>query len=306
MDLELVRLFVDTADSRNMASAAKKHGISPSTATRRIAGLEKEIGSRLFVRTTRTVELTEAGRVLRDWARTSLRSYEQTKDFIGAIQGQPEGLVRVGCPQLLASYYLTPMLGHFLDRHPNITLSLVITDSMFDLSAGDVDVAIHAGDKPDGFLVGRKLWDIDTVICASPKYLERFGVPKHPSDLARHRSITHSIYNPTDWLFEIDGHLVTHPIKAALNASNTLLLRDMALADIGIIRTTRRMVVRDLAEGRLVELLANYNPTKSRAEGLETWIIYPDRQMLHRTRIVIDELTKYLLAEGRKSMSTQH
>jgi DNA-binding transcriptional LysR family regulator len=301
MDLNLVRLFVDAADQRNMAAAARKNGISPSTATRRIAELEREFGSRLFLRSTRLIELTEAGIVLRDWARVTLGSFEQTKDVIGALQGQPEGLVRVGCPQFLASQYLAPMLGDFIERHPGITLSLIVTDRTIDLSAGNVDIAIHAGDKPDGFLIGRKLWNIDIVLCATPKYLARFGTPEHPSDLDGHRCITHSIYNPRDWLFEVDGRIVTQPIRSALQSSNTMLLRELALADIGIIRTTRRMVVRELEEGRLVELLTRYNPTNSGAEGLETWIIYPDRQMLRRTRVVIDELTNFLLSDSGKS-----
>lgn len=296
MDLNLVRLFVDAADQRNMAAAARKHGVSPSTATRRIADLEREIGSRLFLRTTRTIELTEAGRVLRDWARTTLGSFEQTKDFIGALQGQPEGLVRVGCPQFLASRYLVPMLGAFVERHPGITLSLIVTDRTIDLAADNVDVVIHAGDKPEGFLIGRKLWDIDIVVCATPAYLARFGTPRHPSDLDSHRCITHSIYNPRDWLFQIDGRTVTQPIRSTLQSSNTMLLKEIALADIGIIRTTRRMVVRELEEGQLVELLSEFNPTNSGAEGLETWIIYPDRQMLRRTRVAVDELTRFLLS----------
>lgn len=298
MDVQSLALFVRTCELRNIGAAARAIDLSPSVATRRIAALERQIGSRLLTRSTRVIELTAAGRLFLDWAQRALAELEATRDRIGAMQGKPEGLVRVACPEFIATRYLARFIAEFCQRYPAITISIITTDRTVNLAGEQFDLAIHAGDRPAGFLVGRKLWDIETVVCATPAYLARHGRPAHPRDLAAHRCVTHSIYNPRDWTFAEDGETIVQPIEAAVHSSSTMLLRALALADIGIIRTTRRMVADDLQSGALVELLADFR-TRDGSEALETWIIFPERAMLARTRLVIDELTGFLTAYDR-------
>tara|TARA_R110000751_G_scaffold95381_8_gene186526 strand:- start:6061 stop:6975 length:915 start_codon:yes stop_codon:yes gene_type:complete len=304
MNILDLSVFLAIAEEGSFSAGADRCGVSASGATRRIAALEARLGTRLLMRSTRSVKLTAAGDIFLKWAREMLHRLDETKDSIEALQQNPAGVVRIACPEFLAHRYLIPFNGELAQSYPAIKLAISTTDSSVDLQAEHFDLAVHSGRQPEGFLFGRKLWEVDIAVCASPSYLSRFGTPRHPNELLEHRCLSHSVYDRQYWEFSIEDSILRQEVNIASMSNNTMLLRNMALEGQGMIRTTRRLVRPDLTERRLVEVLNEFQPKPAEGTPLETWLIYPDRMMLYRTRIVLDLLTEFLLHARNKEALT--
>lgn len=294
VNLDLLRLFDRVAVLGTIAAAARELRLSPSLATRRLAALERSLGTRLFQRTTRSIKLTEGGGIALKWSRSVLAGHAQVADDLAAVQGRPSGQVRVALSEYVALTFLPTFLSAFAPRYPEIRFVFTTTDSVVKLVEEGYDVAVHSGLIPDASFVGVRLRDVQRVLCASPDYLARRGTPGSVEDLARHACLVHAPTEPANWFFRRGRRLVGQPLDPYLQADDYLVLAEMARRGLGILRISRNVVREDLATGRLVQVLPEYQCVYPTGELPGIWVIYPNRRMLYRTRVFVDELTAFL------------
>ena len=292
--LDLLELLVEIEDGGSISAAARKLGLSPSIATRRLAALERAMDSRLFQRTTRKVRLTESGRVALKWARRTLGDYAEVAEEIGDLRGQPAGVIRVALSDHAAAVFLPPFLREFAQHYPKIRYQLATTDHLLNPIEHGYDVALHAGLVPDSSLIGIQINPVHRLLCASPDYLARRGTPRAPADLASHDCLAHSPSEPDTWYFQRHGRLTKVHVAPFLAADSYLALMESARSGLGIARISRKPVQNDLRSGRLVEVLADFRCVHQNGEVPATWILYPDRRLPRRTRVFVEAFTDYM------------
>ena len=291
VSIDLLRLFVRVAERGSIAAAARELNVSPSLATRHVAAMEKTLNVRLFQRTTRSVKLTEPGAVALRWARQTLSSYDTVYDELGSIATRPSGTIRLAINQYAGATLLPRILDDFCREYPEIRFSIATTDSMVNPVNEGFDLAIHNGSVPDSSLIGVRILEFRRVICASPDYLARHGTPTRPEDLGKHPCLVHSTHEPLNWFFRRGKRLTAQPVNRYIEADNHNLLLEFVRQGLGIARLGDLLVKSDLASGRLVELMPEYKCVYSTGELPGMWLLYPNRDLLFRTRLFIDFLT---------------
>ncbi|MBK6007150.1 LysR family transcriptional regulator [Ramlibacter ginsenosidimutans] len=304
-----LRLLVGVAELGSIRAAAQQLGWDPSQATRRLAALEADLKVRLFARTTRKIGITEAGQQYVSWARTALEGFNGVQDAVGALKDEPRGIVRLACPELLAVRYVGQMARELAGIYPHLKLSIITTDRPVNLPQGDFDVAVYVGERPSSRLIMRKLLDVEMLLCASPDYLSECGEPMTPRDLEHHRLVSHGVYDQSAWYFLRRGKSDSVEVNWHVRTEGTLFAQTLALAGVGIARLTRRTAAADIQSGKLVHVLPSYKCVLSDGSALAAWVAFPHRQVLNRTRVVVDALVRHLqdntaekvaATEGRK------
>lgn len=298
VNLQLLRLFVQVAEMASISAAARESGMSPSLAARKIAALERTLDARLFERTTRSIKLTEPGQIALRWASQTLDAYEEVQDGVASLLKQPSGTIRLAVNHYAAQVHLAGALSRFCLDYPEIRLSITTTDSMVRLVEDGYDLAIHSGSIPASGVVGLRVHEFRRVICASPAYLARRGTPEHPNELVSHDCLVHADKEPTNWFFRRGRRIIAQPIRPYIEADTNMLLVELARRDLGIVRMGYDVVSDDLAAGTLVEVITDYKSVYSTGEVPGLWLIYPNRRVLYRTRLLIDFLSRELLQKG--------
>ena len=276
--------FIRVAETGSFSAVARESNSSQSAVTRQVAQLEEHFGVRLFQRTTRKLSLTDEGQSLLVRARTLLEEAEDLEDTFGKNGGAPTGLVRIGIPVgaaiLLVSDFIT-----LLNRHPGLAVEMVISEQMDDLVSGRLDLALRFGQSADTSLVSRAVGTMESAPVAAPAYLERFGAPEEPSDLARHTCIIHDMGPESNhWLFAGPDGPVDVEVNGSFRSNNSLVVRQAALAGYGIALLGDPLTLPEIRAGRLYRLLPHYV-----ARRRQVFIVYPSRRHLaQRTRVVID------------------
>jgi LysR family transcriptional activator of dmlA len=294
VSLELLELLDRVARDGTISAAARSLNLSPSLATRKVAALERAMKARLFQRTTRRVRLTEAGAVALEWARQVLAGYEQLSDDLGTLQGEPSGTIRLALNEYVATVLLPPFLATFAQRYPEIRYIITNTDALVDPSEGGYDVAVHSGHIPDSSVVGIRLRAVQRILCAAPAYLDRRGRPTQLEQLAHHNCLVHTPTEPGNWFFRRGKRLIGQSINQTIVADSYLPLMEFARRGLGIIRVSRDAVQADLKAGKLVQVLSEYQCVYPTGELPGIWILYPNRRLLHRTRVFVDALSDYV------------
>src|SRR5689334_7442969 len=182
-------LFVEVVKANGFRHAAEAVGIPNSTLSRRISALEKAIGLRLLHRTTRKIELTEAGQIYFERCKRIVDEARLAHEQLGELLAQPSGVLRVSLPVDFANIYLAPLIADFAGRYPGISFDFDLTPRLVDLVSEPFDVAIRMGKPPDSNLIARQLANLPCYLYASPRYLERSGEPGHPTDLTQHECL---------------------------------------------------------------------------------------------------------------------
>ncbi|NIA71923.1 LysR family transcriptional regulator [Pelagibius litoralis] len=292
-----LKAFVTMVDAGGFAPAARRMGLATSSVTRQVDALEAKLAVKLVNRSTRSVTLTDAGQGYYEKARRLLGDLEEA-DLSVAGAGDPRGLLRVSAPPAFGRLHLAPMLADYLRLFPEVTLDLLFTDAIINLVEENVDVAIRLGALESSSLVARKLAEHSRVICASPAYLERAGIPQSPQDLAGHDCLTFA-YRPgadhsrlSRWHLEgVKGTAaveVTGPVRA--NSSETLVR--MALCGLGLIMMPTWLVGSDLHGGRLRRVLADWQ-VNPQAEDTGIYAVYLDnRRGVPKLRSFLDFLAE--------------
>jgi LysR family transcriptional activator of dmlA len=294
LNLDQLRLFVAVAEQGSLSAGARARDASPSLATRTIAALERSLGARLFERSTRRLKLTEAGAVVLAWARQSVEAHEAVTDDLSSLLDRPSGTIRLAVNHYSVSAYLPGLLDAFCEAYPEISLAVTTTDDVLDLVENRYDLAIHSGRIPDSRVVGLRLREFRRVLCAAPAYLRRRGVPGELDELAQHDCLVHATNEPLNWFFRRGSRVVAQPVRARIEADSHVLLLELARRGRGIARLGFDIVKSDLASGRLVEVLPRYRCVYATGELPGIWLIYPNRRVLYRTRVLIDFLAERL------------
>jgi DNA-binding transcriptional LysR family regulator len=278
--------FIRVFETGSFSAVAREANSSQSAVTRQIAQLEEHFGVRLFHRTTRKLSLTDEGQGLLARARHLLEEAESLEDTFGKDGGAPTGLVRIGIP-VGAAILMVPEFTSLLAKYPGLAVELVVSEQMEDLVAERLDLALRFGQSTDTSLVSRSLAALGTSPVAAPAYLERYGAPEHPSDLANHTCIIlERGADSTHWAFTGPEGPVEVEVAGAFRSNNSLIVRQAATAGYGIALLGDPMSINDIRAGRLYRLLPDYTMRRR-----QVFVVYPSRRFLaQRTRVVIDFL----------------
>ena len=231
MDLREVLVFTQVVRSGSFTAAARELGMQKSSVSRKVADLEAHLGVRLLQRTTRTLHLTDEGRVFFEHCMRAVSELEEAQRALGGMKSAPTGLLRVTAP--LSFGFLGPMLGPFLSDYPDVQLELICTDRVVDLVEEGFDVAIRAGRLPDTSLIARRLGSLPRYLVASPAYLAEHPAPRRPDELTEHACLVFGA-GPPVWKLVGRGAQVDVKVPARLVVNDFDLLRDATLAGVGI------------------------------------------------------------------------
>lgn len=275
--LHTLRLFRAIADLGSFAAAARSIGLSPAGASKAIAELETELGTRLFNRTTRRLHLTEAGSLYLEQVRRALAELEEARGQLANLNGEPSGLLRVSAPMTSSLVLLTEHIPDFLSQYPKVSLDLDLNDRRVDLIRDGYDLALRGGLRlEDGNLMSRRIGALCHVVCAAPSYLQRHGVPLTPEDLAGHECIRFSLSGHAhEWTFLRNGQTVSQRITGRYQVASSLAVRDALRAGFGLSLIPRAYVAEDLASGRLVQLFQGWT-----TPDVAVYALYPSRKHL--------------------------
>lgn len=256
--LEAMRIFGEVAERGGFAGAARSLRLSPSVVTRAVAGLERDIGARLLIRTTRSVKLTSVGeRYLGDCRRILTEIAEAEANAAGSFAA-PAGMLTITAPVLFGRLYVLPILLDFLDQYPSVQVRLLLLDRVTSLVDEGIDVAIRIAHLPSSALTSQKVGEIRQVICGAPAYFERHGVPRIPDDLRGHRLIGRDgIFGGAEWRFGPDGSIQV-PVATRLICNTNDAVIDAAIAGWGLSRFQSYQVAAPIDEGRLVTVLSDH------------------------------------------------
>jgi DNA-binding transcriptional LysR family regulator len=260
-----------------------------STVSRWVRELEEQLGVRLLQRTTRKVELTEIGAGFYDRGVRAVDAAAQASAWVQSQSQRPQGTLVVTTFQLFAETMLGPLLVAYLEDNPDMSTKVVLNERNIDLVGEHVDVAVRIGSMADSSLVVRKLADLEGWLVASPAYLAKHGVPTHPSELAGRSTILYGHDQEAVTIRFDDGHeQVDVPLSSRCAANSVELVRQLTLGGLGIGALPPILVREDLAAGRLVRVLPEWNNDGSQP----IYVVYPSRDHLPRkVRVFVDLLT---------------
>jgi DNA-binding transcriptional LysR family regulator len=255
--------FMRVVQSGSFAGAARSFGLSPSAISKLVARLESRLGTRLIVRTTRTLQLTSEGETYYARALRVLADIDETERLVAhGGAAVPSGKLRVNASVSFGVRKIVPLIPEFLAAYPLVELDLSLNDNIVDLVEDRADVAIRVGVLPDSGLKARKISEAGHVVFASPAYLARRGTPASPDDLADHNCLVFNLgrsFNAWPFLDPATGKSRPVPITGNFQANNGETLRRMAVDGLGISRLSSYHVERDIAAGRLVPILEEFN-----------------------------------------------
>lgn len=229
-----MRILVRVVDSGSFSAAARQLGVAPSSVSRQINELEEDLGARLFTRTTRKLNLTEAGHLFYGRASSIINEVDETKLALSQL-GSPSGILRVTAPSGIGREVVMSAVPDFLEKYPAIKIVLSMTDQIIDIVDAAIDVAIRVGRQQDSSFKARKIGESRRVVCASPAYLKKAGIPKTPSDLERHNCVTwrdHPGYNI--WTFRGPEGLSKVRATGSFFARNADALVAATVAGLGL------------------------------------------------------------------------
>jgi DNA-binding transcriptional LysR family regulator len=258
-----IELFCLAAEQGSFTGAANAAGVTPAAVSRSVSRLEQRLGVRLFVRTTRQIRLTDAGRLYCEQCRQALGQLIDAEREITGGQNTPSGLLRISMPTPYAHYRVLPLLPAFRARYPDVQVEVHVSNRNVDFADEGYDLAIRGRMPPDSSLVARKLEDAELVLVATPAYLRRAGVPQGLDQLQRHECIQFELPSTgrrIPWTFH-DAAGNTVEIATAGTyccADDVLAIVTLARAGAGLVQTYRFIVEQDLARGELVELLPQH------------------------------------------------
>lgn len=281
-------LFVQVIELGSFSKAADANGLTNSVVSKRIARLEKELGSTLIHRTTRRLTLSEAGQVLYQRARPVAQAAQEAFDAVTGYSQSLQGHIRMSVPTISGELLLAEAVAEFCELHPAISVDMSLENRFVDLTGEGYDLVIRTGHLDDSNLIARHIVDSKWTICAAPEYISRRGKPRIPEDLLQHNCLVYSYQKSgaRDWLFNRHGEIYPLRINGNFSTDNAAALRKAAIAGYGLAYMPRCLVYSDLQAGRLVELL----PSQV-GKVLGIYAVYPySRQPPRKIRLLIEHI----------------
>ncbi|MBT4019040.1 MAG: LysR family transcriptional regulator [Alphaproteobacteria bacterium] len=292
---QALQIFVKVAELGGFAAASRDLGLSPPGVTRAIAGLEDRLGARLFVRTTRSVRLTETGMRFLGDAKRILTDLAEAEEAAVGSHAAPRGELRITAPVLFGRLYVTPILGDYLNQYAQVNAETMFVDRVVNLMDEGLDVAIRIGDLPDSSLSAIRVGVVRRVMFAAPEYLARYGIPQRPRDLTDHRLI-HSLAIGAggDWAFQDKGKPLSVKIDQRLRMNTNDAVIELALRGWGLSRLMSYQVAAHLAEGQLQTVLEEFE-----TEPLPIHVLHGQgRRVSAKIRSFVDYMVERLRADA--------
>ncbi len=275
--LQLIKTFREVAARGSFSRAALRLGFSRPTVTKHIAELEKRFNVRLLNRSTRAVSLTAAGQLLLERSAPLIEMAASTRAELQEFADRPRGRLRVTVPYGLEQSAFPAILGEFIRSHPEVHVSLHVTNDEVDLVEDGCDVALRLGRPGNQNLIVRRLAQVDWTLCATPAYWARRGLPKRPEDMRRHDVLSfESAGNGAVLPFEIDGMPIQVPVESRMSANEATALMGLALQGLGVVALPAALAQPHLGRGALVPVLESFMPT-------DIWIYAAYAQRRHNS-----------------------
>jgi DNA-binding transcriptional LysR family regulator len=289
--LRAMEVFVAVADAGSFARAGERLRISPPAVTRAVSALEERLGARLFNRTTRSLNLTEAGQRFLESSRRLLAELEEAeRDAVGEAS-VPHGHLTITASMTFGRMALSRIVEEFLSAHPRISASVMLVDRVVNLIEEGIDVAVRIGDLPDSSLVARRIGEVRRVMVASPGYLKKCGAPEHPSELKLHSVIAFTgLMANREWRFSEGGRAGQVSLHPRLEINDAAAAINAAKSGEGITSVLCYMVGEKIRSGELVPVLEPYWPAPAPVQ-----IVYPHSRLLAaKVRAFVDFATPRL------------
>ncbi len=292
MDLQALKTILLVRDLGSLAAAARALDLDASNVSRTVSAIERELGQRLFQRSTRKLSLTEAGEAYLQRVAPLVEEIEAANEDIAARSQQPRGTLRMTASVAFVLEGIVPLLPVFHDRYPDISVELFPSDSNLDLLAEGLDLAIRLAAAPKGDLISTKLLQTHYRVVASQDYLEREGHPEAPGDLSARNCLCFALPDFRNaWRFRLgDDSPFDVEVSGRTTISSALALREAARLGLGPALLADWLIASDLKDGRLVDLFPDHTCAPANFETA-AWILYPSRAYLPlKVRVMIDFL----------------
>lgn len=284
---EGVTEFVAVAETESFTAASKRLGISTAQVSRQVSALENRLNTKLFYRNTRKVSLTEEGNVYYQHCRQVLDGLEDAERAISNLRGKPQGLIKLTAPVTYGEKYIMPLVNDFMLQYPEVEVTIDFTNRQVDLVEGSFDLAIRLGRLTSSSMMAKRLTSRTMYVCASPAYLQKFGIPHSLSELRQHNCL---IGNYDHWRFQESGKEKSIRVSGTLNCNSGYGLRDAVIKGIGLAQLPDYYIDKDLESGDIVPILTNYQEPD---EGI--WALYPhNRHLSPKVRMLVDYLAEQL------------
>lgn len=290
MDTTTLDLFSLVVKNGSFAAAAREKNMDPSSVSRLIAGLETELGMRLFQRNTRQLALTEAGSVYFQRIEPLVEELQRAGHAAADVSSRVNGTIRVTASNSFGLKFLVPRLPAFAEKYPDLVVDLMLTDTVVDLLADRVDVAIRLGSLPDSNLVAQLLTYTRYRVVASPAYLTKHGTPTIPAHVSDHNCLCFPLPGfRSQWIFQDQNGVQKEvAIKGKLLLSSAIGLHQCALAGMGIALLADWLVWDDIASGTLIDLFPKWEVAAVDFKSA-AWFVYPSRSYVPlKVRVFID------------------
>jgi DNA-binding transcriptional LysR family regulator len=258
--LKQIESFASVSTRGSLTAAAHAEGVAPAVIGRRIDALEGRLGVKLLVRTTRKITLTHEGSAFLEDCQRLLTDFANAEASVSEGGVKASGHLRITAPAGFGRRHVAPMVPRFLALHAEVSVSLNLSDRVVDIVNEGVDCAVRVGDLPDSSLVSVRLADNRRLCVATPAYLKHAGTPRHPNELLRHQCLTLSsdASQTRGWAFAVDGAVTHLRPSGRLDCSDGQVLHDWCLAGMGIAWRSTWEVEQEVANGRLVSVLADF------------------------------------------------
>lgn len=285
---EDLQAFVAVVETGSFTAAADRLDVAKSAVSRRVSALEERLGVQLLRRTTRRLNLTDTGQSFYERSAQILSDLEEAESAVAQEHGELRGTLKIALPLAFAVLHMHEPLAEFSRLHPKLAFDLDLNDRRIDLLEEGVDLAVRIGRLEDSSLIARKLFDVRTVVCASPSYLEKHGTPSHPSELNQHACLVYgNLPDPGRWVCrDADGERIDVAVNIAIRASSGEFLRECAQHGMGIVMQPTFIVGDAVRDGGLVRILEDYDWPVTPA-----YAVYPPtRHLTYRVRTFLDFL----------------
>jgi DNA-binding transcriptional LysR family regulator len=302
MNLDHLQLFDRVAQLRSLSAAARERNVPVSQVSRALSRMESHYGVRLVHRNTHGLSLTPEGETFWRYCQKIGGALDELDGELSSHAGAVRGTVRLAVSQVMAIYNVVPSLPGLQAQYPDLHIDLQVADALVDMSREGIDMALRTGEPTSENLIARPIGTHGRRMYAAPQYLARHGTPQHPDDLAHHRLIG-STTSPqlNDWLFQIDGHVVTRTIHGQLQASSTAVMFSMLLAGMGICRAMDLIAQPFVARGELVPVLTEH----VQVQAVPVYaVMMPERHRLPKVRACFDYWSAWFRAQSAQGAVT--
>lgn len=284
--LDAAAIFVRVVEAGSLRAAARNLGMPKSSVSRRLAALEQDLGVRLLQRTTRRLSLTDAGTAYLRGATQALSALSEAADTARNLHAEPKGALRVTAPVSFGTQVAPGLVSRFLQRYPEVSLTLELTDRFVDLVTEGFDVAVRAGVLPDSSLIAYRLATAQIVTAASPRYLAAHGTPRAPDDVSDHACLLHGTSTTGRWSFLEKRSLRNVTVHGRFASTSFALLARAAEEGYGLVRLPLLAASASLESGALVRVLERFDPPEVAMHA-----VVPSRQHVPaKVRAFIEEV----------------